>query len=184
MPVVLVPLAEGFEEIEAVTVIDVLRRADIEVVTAGLSNRQVTGSHSIVLQADCLLDDALTRDYDLIVLPGGMPGAEHLKQDTRLHDRLKAHAAAGKPLAAICAAPMVLDYAGLIAGAVTSYPGFLDPASVDYREEAVVSDRGLTTSRGPSTALRFALQLVEQLVGVEKRQALEQKMLVKLHGAH
>ncbi len=183
MPVVLVPLAEGFEEIEAVTLIDVLRRADIQVITAGLNGRQVTGSHGICLQTDCLLDEVLDREFDLIALPGGMPGAQHLNDDTRLFELLQAQAAASRPVAAICAAPMVLENAGLLIDrAATSYPGFLDADLVDYREDAVVSDSGITTSRGPATALRFALTLVEQLVGPDKRAALEEKMLVQQHG--
>lgn len=183
MPRVLVPLADGFEEIEAVSIIDILRRADIEVLVAGLNDLRITGSHGITLTADCLLDEALTQDFDLIALPGGLPGAENLKNDPRLRDKLIDQAQAGRALAAICAAPMVLDNAGVIKGAITSYPGFLDPGSVDYREEAVVSDAGITSSRGPATAMRFALQLVEQLAGSEKRAELEEKMLVKQHGA-
>lgn len=184
MPAVLVPLADGFEEIEAVTIIDVLRRADIEVVTAGLSGTQVTGSHGISLQTDALLDEVLDRDFDLIALPGGMPGAENLKNHAGLRDRLQKQASGNKPVAAICAAPMVLEHAGLLAGhRVTSYPGFLPATELDYREEPVISDDGITTSRGPSTALRFALTLVEQLAGAGKREELEKKMLVSQHGS-
>lgn len=178
MPRVLVPLAAGFEEIEAVTLIDVLRRADVEVVSAGLEGRQVTGSHGITLTADAMLDQVLEEDFDLIALPGGLPGAEHLKQHAGLRQRLQTQVANQRPVAAICAAPMVLNAAGLLSGqAATSYPGFLEDADVDYQESAVVVDSGLTTSRSPATALVFALKLVEQLAGADKRAELQKKML-------
>lgn len=176
---VLVPLAAGFEEIEAVTIIDVLRRADIKVTTASLSEGAVTGSHGITLMADTTLDDALTRDYDLIALPGGLPGADHLDNDPRIIDALQKLSAKGKPVAAICAAPKVLNSAGLLSGrSATSYPGVLDGNDIDYRDESVVIDNNIITSMGPSTALDFALTLVEQLEGAQKRLELEEQMLV------
>lgn len=180
---VLVPLAAGFEEIEAVTIIDVLRRADIAVVVAGLTPGPVTGSHGIAVDTDADLEQVLNDSFDLIVLPGGMPGADHLENHAGLQARLQAQSNAGARLGAICAAPKVLAAAGLLKGrAATSYPGFLSAGQVDYREEAVVVDGNITTSRGPATALRFALQLVEQLAGADKRQELEQRMLVTSHG--
>jgi 4-methyl-5(b-hydroxyethyl)-thiazole monophosphate biosynthesis len=118
-------------------------------------------------------------DYALIALPGGMPGADHLEKDPRVLCLLKEMAQAGKTVSAICAAPKVLASAGLLKGKrATSYPGFLDPATVQYREEAVVVDGRLVTSRGPGTALPFALTLVEILAGAPKRAELEQRMLV------
>lgn len=180
MPRVLVPLADGFEEIEAVTIIDVLRRAGIEVVAAGLKAGPVTGSHGIRLDTDCSLDEAVEDNFDLIALPGGLPGADHLRDDPRIIRLLKAMLAAGKGVSAICAAPQVLATAGLLQGRrATSYPGFLDAAQLQqYSEEAVVIDGQLITSRGPGTALPFALTLVETLVGKDKRAELEQRMLV------
>jgi 4-methyl-5(b-hydroxyethyl)-thiazole monophosphate biosynthesis len=179
MPRVLVPLAGGFEEIEAVTIIDVLRRAGIEVVVAGLEAGAVTGSHGITIQTDMPLEQARAEDYALIALPGGMPGAAHLEQDPGLRRLLNEMAQAGKIVSAICAAPKVLASAGLLRGKrATSYPGFLNPAEVQYREDAVVIDGRLVTSRGPGTALPFALTLVEILAGAAKRAELEQRMLV------
>jgi 4-methyl-5(b-hydroxyethyl)-thiazole monophosphate biosynthesis len=180
MPRVLVPLAEGFEEIEAVTVIDVLRRAGVEVVVAGLKPGPVTGSHGIQLGTDLDLSAIHASDYALIALPGGMPGAEHLQQDPRIRALLLEMAQAGKIVSAICAAPRVLASAGLLHGRrATSYPGFLDAMQVKYCEEPVVTDGNLVTSRGPATAMEFALTLVERLVGPGKRAELEQRLLLK-----
>jgi 4-methyl-5(b-hydroxyethyl)-thiazole monophosphate biosynthesis len=172
---VLVPLADGCEELEAVTIIDLLRRAGVEVVTAGLGEGVVRASRGVLLLPDTTLDVALGDDYDMVVLPGGMPGATHLKEDARILDLLKKMAAAGKYTAAICAAPMVLAEAGVLAGRqATSYPGFLDGlADVTLRSEAVVQDGTVLTSRGPGTAIDFALALVEVLAGSEKRRQVE-----------
>ncbi|OYY80110.1 MAG: DJ-1 family protein, partial [Hydrogenophilales bacterium 16-62-9] len=126
MAKVLVPLAEGCEEIEAVTIIDLLRRAGIDVVVAGLKPGIVTASRGVQLVPDVTLDAALQHDYDMVVLPGGMSGAANLKDDARMIALLKKMAAAGRYTAAICAAPMVLAEAGLLDGKqATSYPGFL-----------------------------------------------------------
>ena len=171
MPRVLVPLAEGFEEIEAVTIVDLLRRADIEVHTASLASRRVTGSHGITVEADLVLDDAKAADYDMIVLPGGMPGAEHLKNDLRVIALLREFAAAGRFTAAICAAPGVLAHAGLLEGReATSFPGFLRADSapgIRLSESPVVVDGKVVTSRGPGTAIDFSLALIGLLKGDE-----------------
>jgi len=177
---VLMPLAEGFEEIEAVTVIDLLRRAGVEVHTATLARREVTGSHGITLLADIALDAAEPADYDMIVLPGGMPGAEHLKRDARVVGLLQRFAAAGRYTAAICAAPGVLAHAGLLDGrAATSYPGFLSSDSapgIRLSEDPVVVDGKVVTSRGPGTAVPFALALIGLLAGVAARRAVEERL--------
>lgn len=175
MAKVLVPLADGCEELEAVTIIDLLRRAGVDVVSAGLKPGVVKASRGVQLVPDATLDAALAAEYDMVVLPGGMPGATHLKEDVRILDLLGKMAAAGKYTAAICAAPMVLAEAGVLAGRqATSYPGFLDGlAGVTVRSEAVVQDRTVLTSRGPGTAMDFALALVEVLAGSEKRQQVE-----------
>lgn len=179
MAKVLVPLAEGFEELEAITIIDLLRRAQIEVITAGLQDGIVKAAHGVRLVPDTTLDAALAGDYDMVVLPGGMPGAKHLKEDARVIDLLKKMAAAGKYTAAICAAPMVLAEAGVLAGRrATSYPGFLDGlADVNAGSEAVVQDGAVFTSRGPGTAMDFALALIEALAGAEKRQQVESSLV-------
>jgi 4-methyl-5(b-hydroxyethyl)-thiazole monophosphate biosynthesis len=177
MASVLVPLAQGCEELEAVTIIDLLVRAGIEVVSAGLEPGAVTASRGVVLLPQMSLDEALERDYDMVVLPGGMPGAEHLDNDPRIHELLCRMADSGKFIAAICAAPKVLANAGLLAGRrATSYPGYVDRMNlpdVTYQQEAVVQDGKVITSRGPGTAMDFALTLIERLAGRDKRDEVE-----------
>lgn len=174
---VLVPLAQGCEELEAVTIIDLLRRAGIEVTSAGLNAGSVTASRGVTLIPDTDLESALKSDYDMIVLPGGLPGADHLDDDERIRSVLKKMANNGKYTAAICAAPKVLANAGVLAGkTATSYPGFLDGLGLSdttLSNEAVVRDGKVITSRGPGTAIDFALELIEVLSGKEKRNEVE-----------
>ena len=166
---VLVLLAAGFEEIEAVTVVDLLRRAGIETRTASLGPREVTGSHGITVSADLALDSVDPDDFEMIVLPGGLPGADHLKADGRVIAMVKRFAAAGRYTAAICAAPGVLAHAGLLEGrTATSYPGFLRADSapgLQLSEDPVVIDGKVVTSRGPGTAIEFGLALIGLLKG-------------------
>ena len=174
---VLIPLAQGCEELEAVTVADLLRRAGIEVITAGLDAQPVRASRGMVLLPDMTLDEALQQDYDMVVLPGGLPGADHLKADPRIIGLVRRMAAAGRYTAAICAAPRVLAHAGLLDGRrATSFPGALDAetvTSLEYLEQPVVVDGGIITSRGPGTAMDFALQLIELLMDRETRDKVE-----------
>lgn len=177
MPRVLVPLAQGCEELEAVTIIDLLRRAGIEVVVAGLAPGIVKASRGTQLVPDTTLDAALHEEYDMVVLPGGMPGAQHLKDDARIIALLQKMAAADRYVAAICAAPTVLAASGVLAGkTATSYPGFLEKMNlhdVALSTDAVVRDGRVITSRGPGTAMDFALSLVEILSGAEVRRQVE-----------
>lgn len=174
---VLVPLAEGFEELEAVTIIDLLRRAEIEVVVAGLQSGPVKSSHGVQILPDTALDAVVARNFDMVVLPGGMPGAAHLRDDPRVQEILQRHALAGAYTAAICAAPMVLAQAGLLAGRrATAYPGVLaklDLADTRCEASAVVVDGRVVTGRGPGTAMDFVLALIDLLAGREKREAVE-----------
>lgn len=168
---ILVPLAEGFEEIEAVSVIDILRRADIEVVTAGLKEGPVGGSHNILILPDTSLNKIDFRDFDGIVLPGGSPGFVNLGNDERILNMAREMDRAGKYVAAICAAPSVLIKAGVLQGrkATVSPSGQAQVAAcAEFCEDRVVVDKNLITSRSPGTALEFALKLVEVLVGKEK----------------
>ena len=177
MASVLVPLAQGCEELEAVTVVDLLRRAGIEVVTAGLDAQPVKASRGMTLLPDMTLDMALQQRFDMVVLPGGLPGADHLGDDPRVIRLLQEMAAADAYTAAICAAPRVLARAGLLDGKrATSYPGALDIKAVpglEYLETAVVTDGRVITSRGPGTAMDFALALIETLVGKASRDEVE-----------
>jgi 4-methyl-5(b-hydroxyethyl)-thiazole monophosphate biosynthesis len=175
MSKVLIPLAQGCEEIEAVTVIDILRRAGIEVISAGLDDQPVRASRGVMLLPDITLEAALQQDFDMVVLPGGQPGSNNLKADPRIIALLQKMAQQGKYIAAICAAPSVLASAGLLAGKqATSFPGALDLfPQVMQQHLAVVEDGKLITSRGPGTAMDFALTLVERLAGKEKRLAVE-----------
>lgn len=175
--VVLVPLAHGCEELEAVTIIDLLRRAEIEVVTAGLDGEPVRASRGVVLVPDTDLDSALKRDYDMVILPGGRVGADNLGKDNRIGELLKAMANSGKFAAAICAAPRVLAEKGLLNGKqATCYPGHIqadNPYHIKLAEEPVVIDGKVVTSRGPGTAMDFALTLIELLVGKTRRDEVE-----------
>ena len=165
MTKVAVILADGFEEIEALTVVDVLRRANITCHMVGFE-AQVTGSHAIQVQADRVFDGDLS-EYDMIVLPGGMPGSAHLRDNEQLIAELQKCEQVGKKVAAICAAPIVLNRAGLLKDKeFTCYDGVQEQiADGHYRKETVVVDGQITTSRGPATALAFAYNLVEQLGG-------------------
>jgi 4-methyl-5(b-hydroxyethyl)-thiazole monophosphate biosynthesis len=176
MAKVLVPLAQGCEELEAVTIIDILRRGGIEVITAGLSAGPVQASRGTILLPDVLLDAVLGQSYDMVVLPGGMPGSAHLQNDPRIIALLQKTAAAGNTVAAICAAPMALHAAGLLKGkTVTGFPGVLEelPGSHTCTGEAVAVDGNVVTSRGPGTAMDFALTLVERLAGKARRDQVE-----------
>jgi 4-methyl-5(b-hydroxyethyl)-thiazole monophosphate biosynthesis len=186
MSSVLVPLAEGFEELEAITIIDILRRGQVEVTTAGVEPGPVTASRGTIVIPDAELDEVLESTFDLIALPGGLPGADHLRDDARVQRLLRDQAAAGRPVAAICAGPKALAAAGLLAGRrVTSFPGALDGVDqpgMEYVEDPVVADGPVTgvdgtgpviTSRGPGTAMDFALTLLERLEGRDVRERVE-----------
>lgn len=165
MAKVAVILANGFEEIEALTVVDVLRRANISCDMVGFEE-QVTGSHDIQVTADRVFDGDLS-DYDLLVLPGGMPGSANLRNNQALISEIQAFNQEGKKISAICAAPIALHQAGVLKDKhFTCYDGVQEQiADGIYQKETVVVDGNLTTSRGPSTALAFAYELVDQLGG-------------------
>lgn len=181
MASVLIPLAQSCEELEAVTIIDLLRRAGIDVTSAGLDSKPVTASRGVTLIADTDLDTALQKDYDMVVLPGGLPGADFLNQDPRIISLVKKMAAKDRYTAAICAAPRVLATAGMLEGKkATSYPGTLDVLEIpgmQYQQDAVVIDGKVITSKGPGTAMDFALTLIEVLVGKAKRDEVEAGLL-------
>ncbi len=168
MKKVLLLLAEGFEEIEALGTVDVLRRMNVEVVTAGLTDRLVSGSHNIPVTADVLFANADCDSFDAVVLPGGLPGATNLYNDERVINLLYKFASENKVTAAICAAPMVLDKAGLLEKcAFTMYPAedlykYLRD-NKRPRPDLVVSDGNVITGKGPGATFKFASAIAEAL---------------------
>lgn len=180
---VLVLLAEGFEELEAVTVIDVLRRAEIEVVTAGLSDGPVKSARNIPIIPDSTVEKVKDdSSFDMVVLPGGMPGTDNLAKDDRVKAIVKNMYEKQKYTAAICAAPYVLSEAGILTEKkATSYPGFQEKLKAQSvsKDERVVIDGKVVTSQGPATALDFAYSLVELFEGKDKADSVAQAMLYK-----
>lgn len=176
---VLVPLAPGFEEIEAVAVIDLLRRAQITVTVAGVDPGPIVGRTGITIVPDAVLIEVVGREYDLVVLPGGAAGAERLKREPALAALLRRTAEAKRLVAAICAAPTVLAAAGLLHGRrVTSHPSVKDQlVGVHYHDEPIVVDDVIVTSRGPGTAVAFGLALVELLQGAAIATELRRSVL-------
>ena len=179
MSKVLVILAPGFEEIEAVTIIDLLRRVSIEVVIAGLEKESVTGSHSISINCDVYYTDVKIDDYDFLILPGGQPGTNNLKDNSTIIDWLQKFKTENKQIAAICAAPLVLKKASIIENInITSYPAEKSNFPSDYYvEKNVVKDKNVITSRGVGTAIEFALELVNTIKGKKIRDELASKIL-------
>ncbi len=181
MPKVVVPLADGFEEIEAMTIIDVLRRAGIEVTAAGLHSGPIEGAHRVRVVADAAIDTITSDDFDMIVLPGGQPGSDNLNANEMVRSLIRDFVGKGKLTGAICAAPYVLASAGILEGKkATSFPSYSGKLSgAIYQEKTVVEDGNIMTSRGPGTAACFALAIVERLVGKEKAKSIREAMLVK-----
>lgn len=179
MSKVLIPLAVGFEEIEAMTLIDVLRRAGIEVVTAGLDRKMLQGAHGVNVEADTLLDSVSVSEFDMILLPGGLPGAEHLAKSEKVKSLLQEFDANNKYIGAICAAPWALSTAGVLKDKYTCYPGFEGQVAKDGYDGTsdVVIDHNIMTSRGPATAMSFALCIVKELCGIEKHDEIQSGLL-------
>ncbi len=178
---VLVPIADGCEEIETACIIDVLRRADADVTVASVGKLQVTASRGMKLVADQLMSECVNNTYDLIALPGGMPGAERLRDSKELTEILKRQQQDGKLYAAICASPaVVLHHHGLLAERkATAYPGFAEQLeNTEAIGSRVVVDNNCITSRAPGTAMEFALKLVEVLYGEQMAKKVAESMLV------
>jgi 4-methyl-5(b-hydroxyethyl)-thiazole monophosphate biosynthesis len=164
-------LADGFEEIEGLTVVDLLRRAKIDITMVSITgNIMVTGSHQIKTEADVLFEKAGFKDADMLVLPGGMPGTNHLMNHEGLDKLLKEFHSMGKSLAAICAAPSILGTKGLLDGKnAICYPGFEEKLyGATISNTAVVTDGNITTSKGMGTAIDFALSLIKNLKGADE----------------
>jgi protein deglycase len=182
MKKVLVPIAPGFEEIETVTVVDILRRAGARVTLAGTQDGSLEGSRGIHLIADTLLETVDIDEFDLVVLPGGQPGTSHLQKNERVRVILETMNRNGKLIAAICAAPLVLQSAGFLQGrTTTSHPSVRDGLNeVNYSEDRVVVDGNLITSRGPGTAMEFAMKLVEILFDKDRMETVNKGVMARL----
>ncbi len=178
----LVPLADGCEEIEAVTIIDVLRRAGVKVTVAGVGSLSIKGAHGIRFEAALLISKCLKKEFDLIALPGGMPGAENLRDCKELITLLKKQQEDNKLYGAICASPaLVLHHHGLLGNRrVICHPDFLDQLpQAQVVEMSTVSDQGCITSCGPGTAMEFALTLVKELCGDKVVHEVAMPMIVR-----
>jgi len=177
---VLVPLANGFEEIEAVTIIDVLRRAEVEVLVASLDeNKLVKGANGITIQADLEVKDTNADELEMVVLPGGWDGTYALADDANVQALLKDMDAKGKNIGAICAAPFALNKAGVLKQNYTCYPSVEEQIREDgyTSDKKVIEDRNIITSRGPATAICFALEIVKKLKGQEMYETLKAGLL-------
>ncbi|ALF47219.1 DJ-1 family glyoxalase III [Campylobacter concisus] len=183
MKKVAVILAEGFEEIEALTSVDVLRRAGVIASIVGLNDVNIKGCHNICVKADVTLREMKELDYDAIVLPGGLPGASNLANDTRLKAILQNFDKSNKLICAICAAPMVLESAGVLKDHFVCYPGFEENVRSDKRgyvsDKNVLKDQNIITGKGPAFSMEFALFIVKNLLGDEAYLKVKNDLLYK-----
>jgi len=180
MAKVLIPLAKGFEEVEAVSLIDVMRRGGIEVTVAYLTDKLVEGANGIVVQAEVPIDEVSADEFDMIVLPGGWDGTYALADDERVQNLLREFDKKEKFVGAICAAPYALNRAGVLKDEYTCYPSVENEIGKEgYRDDkkVVISDN-VMTSRGPGTALCFGLEIVKKLQGEENYKAVKEGMLL------
>jgi len=177
----LILLAQGCEELEAITCIDLLRRGNIKVTVAGLSNQTIIASRGVKIEPDITIGEIKNKIYDMVILPGGLPGADNLNASNEVHELLNNHHKNNKWLAAICAAPKVFAKAGFLNNRnYTCYPDSvneIDLVSSRYLVDAVVVDDNIVTSRGPGTAIDFALKLIELLSSEEVKDVVEQQLL-------
>lgn len=174
-------LAAGFEEIEAIATLDILRRASLNVESVSISNdKDVTGAHGITVEADRLFWEVDFSEADMLILPGGMPGTKNLNAHEELKALLLAHSKAGKQLAAICAAPMIMGQLGILEGKeATCYPGNeVHLKGAILSEYMIVQDSNVITASGPGVAAEFALQIVEHYLGDEKMEEISKALLL------
>ncbi len=176
----LVLLANGLEEIEAITIIDILRRGNIEVTTSSLDKIRVRGSHDIIIEADTNLSAVSSEIFDAIILPGGMPGSENLKNDRQVIQILKNMNNQGKIIAAICAAPMALYEAGLLDNKkFTMHPAVSEKIPLKCSSEQVICDQNIITGQASGAAIIFAFKIVENLLDLQSVNEINQSVLLK-----
>ena len=182
MKKVLITLAPGFEEIESITVVDILRRAGARVDVAGTEPGPLEGSRGVKVVPDMLVSEVESGDYDLVVVPGGQPGVTHLQENERVLAIIREMKRDDKKIAAICAAPLVLQSAGVLGKDIsTSHPSVREKLNeVQYSEDRVVVDGNLITSRSPGTAMEFAMKLVEVLFGPDRVKVVNDGVIAKL----
>ena len=176
---VAVMFANGFEEIEAISIIDILRRAEIDAINVGLEKKLVLGAHKVELKTDIVLDDLVVDEFDMIVLPGGLQGAQNLAQSQKLGEILRKFDDKNKKIAAICAAPWALATSGVLKDEYACYPGFEKTIAKDgYMANLKISKcKNIITANGPATAIEFALTLVGELLGKEKQDSIAKDLL-------
>ena len=179
MAKLLVPISNGFEEIETTSIIDICRRANIEVVIASIEGIEVSGAHQITIKADNLLSNIDDNEFDMIALPGGLPNAFNLAENELLKNILKKFKKDNKNIAAICAAPYALHKADVLNQNYTCYPGFETKIKESgyTQDENIVIDGKILTSRGPATAMAFALEIVKILKGKEEMEIVKEGIL-------
>uniref|UniRef100_UPI0040478ED5 DJ-1 family glyoxalase III n=1 Tax=Aliarcobacter sp. TaxID=2321116 RepID=UPI0040478ED5 len=180
MAKIVLPISNGFEEIEAITVIDVLRRANIQVITAGIESNNITGAHNIKIETDCKIEDINSDDFDMIILPGGLPNAFTLADNFTVQSLLKEFKDKKKKIGAICAAPYALHKADVLNENFTCYPSFEQKIRENgyHSEDAVVIDNDVITSQGPATAMIFALEIVNLLCNEEIYNSVKDGLLL------
>lgn len=179
MAKILVPISNGFEEIEAISIIDICRRADIEVVVAGVEDLKIVGAHNITILIDEKIENIISQSFDMIVLPGGLPNAFTLAENKDVQKLLKEFKTSNKKIAAICAAPYALHTADVLNENYTCYPSFEQKIRQNgyQNENDVLIDKNVITSKGPATALSFALEIVKILKGEETYKSVKNDLL-------
>jgi len=179
MAKVCIPLANGFEDIEAITLIDVIRRGGIKVVTAGVGGEIIESAHNVKVMADTTIEKVSADDFDLVVLPGGLPGATNLAESDEVKKLLQDMDNKGKYVGAICAAPIALKEAGVLKERYTAYPGWEENIRKEgyVSDKKVVEDKNVLTSKGPATAICFALEIVKKFAGEDSYNQLKAGLL-------
>ncbi len=176
-----VPLANGFEEIEAISIIDICRRGGIDVIVAGVDDKTAMGAHNIPVVTDCLIDEVDTNQLDMIVLPGGWGGTESLANNKTVQSILKQMKQNDKHIGAICAAPYALNAAGVLSNNYTCYPSIenkIQQKGYDKNQDTVI-DGKIMTSQGVGTAICFSLEIVKKLKGIDSYNKLKSEILAK-----
>lgn len=179
MSKIIVPISNGFEEIEAISIIDICRRAQIEVTIAAVENIETIGAHNIKITADCMINEVDENEFDMIILPGGLPNAFTLADNEKVQSLLKQFKENDKNIGAICAAPYALHKANVLNENFTCYPSFEEKIRVNgYQSNTpVVKDGKVITSRGPATAMSFALEVVRVLKGDDVSENIKKAVL-------